>query len=119
MRPFMASGLLLLLAGCVSGRPAPVAVPSEVEVTLNCRVQSDGTVADCRLVRERPEGYGLGAEALAAAGNGLVRLEQVGGGRLSGYPVGSRADFVQRISIGTEAAARARRARSQGAAGQP
>lgn len=106
-----AAGLVLMgLTGCASAGDAAVA-PTDVEVTMNCRVQSGGALSACQVVRERPAGYGMAAEALASAAEGRARMQPVGGGPRGG--VGGRSDFSIRIAIDAAAAARFRRARTE------
>lgn len=106
-----ALGLALIgLTGCAATDDSAIA-PTDVEVTMSCRVQSDGGLADCRVTRERPGGYGMAAEALASAEEGRASLQPIGGGPRAG--VGSRSEFTMRIAIDAAAMARFRRARMQ------
>ncbi len=111
MRIAVAGLVLIGLAGCASSADDSLIVPTDVEVTMSCRVQSDGGLADCRLVRERPGGYGMGAAALAAAEEGRASVQPVGGGPRSG--TGGRDDFSMRLPIDAEAMARYRRIRTE------
>ena len=107
----VALGLGLIgAARCASTDGAGVA-PTDVEVTMNCRVMSDGGLAGCHVLRERPAGYGMAAEALASAEQGRARMQPVGGG--SRTATGTRSDFTMRIAIDAEAMTRFRRARTE------
>lgn len=105
-----ALGLALIgLTGCAATDESLIA-PTDVEVTMSCRVQSDGGLADCRVTRERPGGYGMAAEALASAAEGRASLQPVGGGPRTA--TAGRSDFTTRIAIDAAAVARFRRART-------
>lgn len=107
-----AVGLALMgLAGCATDDDSLIA-PTDVEVTMNCRVVSQGGLTDCQVIRERPGGYGMAAEALASAEQGRASVQPVGGGaRVSRE--GDRTEVSMRIPIDAAAAARFRRGRTE------
>ena len=40
---------------------------------LNCLAEADGSVSDCRVVSEQPEGYGFGEAAIEAMSQGKLK----------------------------------------------
>lgn len=60
---------------------------------LNCLVQPNGRVADCRLTGETPDGYGFGRAA-----QGLTRHFQISPRTVDGAPVGSRVNIAIRFA---------------------
>jgi len=100
------------LGACAPAASSALVVPTDVEVTMNCRIVAGGGLEDCRVVRERPGGYGMGAEALASAEQGRASVQPVGSDRrVSG--VGSRMTVSMRVAIDAAAMARARRGRPE------
>lgn len=99
-----ALGFALAVSGCATdGTPlgtAPDGSPiygksftptaRDGAVTLNCAVDENQRLVDCRIVREQPEGKGYGAMALAMVDKPEARL----GGNA---PAGSRVEFTMRI----------------------
>jgi protein TonB len=61
-------------------------------VRVNCQIQPNGNVADCRTVSEEPTGMGFGAAALAAA-----RRSRVSPGTVDGAAVGARVEWNYRF----------------------
>lgn len=59
---------------------------------LNCRSNADGTLSDCLLVSEFPEGYGFGAAALKMASVQLAPWSGPAGGRVATPVVFNPAD---------------------------
>ncbi len=100
----MALGLALAVSGCATEGTlvgtAPDGSPvysrsftptsGDGAVTLSCIVGADMGLVDCRVLREQPEGQGLGAIALATVGPDL-RMSN------ADVPVGSRVEFTVRI----------------------
>ncbi|MBU2168170.1 MAG: hypothetical protein KKF88_10060 [Alphaproteobacteria bacterium] len=100
----MALGLALGVGGCANEGTlvgtAPDGTPiygrsftptsRDGAVTLSCIVGADMGLVDCRVIREQPEGQGLGAIAMA-----MVRPDL----RMSNadVPVGARIEFTVRI----------------------
>ena len=106
-----ALGLALIgLTGCAATDDSTI-VPTDVEVTMSCRVQMDGGLADCRVMRERPGGYGMAAEALASAEEGRASLQPIGGGPRTAS--GSRQTFTMRVAIDAAAMTRFRRIQTE------
>ncbi len=60
---------------------------------LNCLVQPNGRVADCRLTGETPDGYGFGRAA-----QGLTRHFQISPRTVDGAAVGSRVNIAIRFT---------------------
>lgn len=60
------------------------------DVTLNCGVQGDRTLGDCRVLRESPEGYGFGRSAVEAAQRSTVTPDS---------PIGVRVQFTIRYRL--------------------
>ncbi len=60
---------------------------------LNCLVQPNGRVADCRLTGETPDGYGFGRAA-----QGLTRYFQISPRTVDGAAVGSRVNIAIRFT---------------------
>ena len=114
----LAAGLVLVgLTGCASTNDDAAIAPTDVEVTMNCRVADRGELADCRVTRERPGGYGMAAEALASAEQGRATTQPVSGSpraSTTGSRVtGSRIDVSMRIPIDAAAMARYRQVRTE------
>ena len=61
--------------------------------TLNCLVQPNGRVADCRLTNETPGNYGFGRAA-----EGLTRHFQISPRTVDGAAVGSRVNIAIRFT---------------------
>ncbi|MFC5345844.1 hypothetical protein ACETK8_16335 [Brevundimonas staleyi] len=106
MRMAVAGAVLIGLTGCASTDDAAL-TPTDVEVTMNCWVQSDGGLQDCRVTREKPGGYGMAEEALASAREGRASMQPVGGGRRPANT--GRQDFTMRMAIDAAAMTRYRR----------
>ena len=60
---------------------------------VNCLVQPNGRVADCRLTGETPDGYGFGRAA-----QGLTRHFQISPRTIDGAAVGSRVNIAIRFT---------------------
>lgn len=60
------------------------------EVVLNCGVQGDQTLGDCRVVDEAPGGYGFGRSAIEAAHRAKVTPDS---------PIGVRVQFTVRYRL--------------------
>lgn len=100
----MALGAALVVSGCATEGTligtAPDGTPiygrsfaptsRDGAVTLRCIVGADMGLVDCRVIREQPEGQGLGAIAMAMVRPSL-RMSN------SDVPVGSRVEFTVRI----------------------
>lgn len=100
----VALGLALGVSGCATeGTPVGTAsdgspiygrsfTPTSRDgaVTLRCIVGPDMGLLDCRVLREQPEGQGLGAIAMATLGPNLRTSN-------ADVPVGSRIEFTVRI----------------------
>jgi protein TonB len=61
-------------------------------VRVSCGLQPSGSLTDCRVVSEDPEGMGFGAAALAAA-----RRSRVTPGTVDGAAVGARVEWTVRF----------------------
>jgi hypothetical protein len=74
----MPAGMLAL--ALLSQDPSVVAVaPAEDNmalVTLNCALQPDGSLADCRIITETPADQGFGEEAIENSRRARVRLPE-------------------------------------------
>ncbi|RYF87680.1 MAG: TonB family protein [Caulobacteraceae bacterium] len=55
--------------------PATPDDPNEGRVVLNCAVQPDGNVRDCRIVEEAPAGFGFGQAAIRVAAQSRLSPE--------------------------------------------
>lgn len=76
-------------------RPSPEYPASALEVgggevVLNCGVQGDHTLGDCRVVNETPGGYGFGRSAIEAARRARVTPDS---------PIGVRVQFAVRYRL--------------------
>lgn len=60
------------------------------EVVLNCGVQGDQTLGDCRVLDEAPGGYGFGRSAIEAAQRAKVTPDS---------PIGVRVQFTVRYRL--------------------
>ena len=66
----------LLIAGCTSATLCPdgsTPIPRSAEVEVECSVNADTSVDDCRILKETPAGQGFGELALASARQAKLR----------------------------------------------
>ncbi|WGM31703.1 hypothetical protein [Brevundimonas sp. NIBR11] len=111
MRGFAVALTTMGLAGCASA-PDEAPAPTEVEVTMVCTVIERGGLSNCRVIREKPGGYGMAAEAILSAEQGRASVQPVGGGpRATG--VGDRTEVSMVIPLDAAAFARFRRIRTE------
>ncbi|QDH72409.1 energy transducer TonB [Brevundimonas sp. M20] len=68
--------------------------PGEGRVVLNCGVQQDGSVTDCRVESEEPAGQGFGPAALRVAAQTRLSEEQA---RRAG--IGARVRWTTRFRL--------------------
>lgn len=61
---------------------------------VNCAVQANGSLSDCRLVSEDPSGAGFGQAVLRAARSGRLSPRTV-----DGAAVGARVEFTTRFRL--------------------
>ena len=73
-------------------RAASRGVEGISSVRVSCGLQPSGSLTDCRVVSEDPEGMGFGAAALAAA-----RRSRVTPGTVDGAAVGARVEWTVRF----------------------
>jgi protein TonB len=73
-------------------RAAARGVEGVSSVRVSCGLQPSGSLTDCRVVSEDPEGMGFGAAALAAA-----RRSRVTPGTVDGAAVGARVEWTVRF----------------------
>jgi len=57
------------------------------EVRMRCAVQADGVLTKCKVLRERPKGYGFGEAALALSANFLMQPKTIDGRPVEGGSV--------------------------------
>lgn len=57
-------------------------IPGEARVVVNCAVQGDQTLGDCRIVEETPSGQGFGRSAIEGARKARVAGDQAIGQRV-------------------------------------
>ena len=63
-------------------------------MSLNCLVQPNGSMTDCRIESESPAGAGFGQAALSAARRGRVSPREV-----DGAATGARVTFTVRFRL--------------------
>jgi TonB family protein len=75
IRKLTSLGASLALLGCAT------TTGERGYARINCLAEADGSVSDCRVVSEHPEGYGFGQAAIEAVSRGRVNAKKAGASR--------------------------------------
>lgn len=86
---------ILALAVLAMAPPTDISgvVVNTPQVVADCLVAPDGTLGDCRIGSERPDGFGFGEAAVLVAGQVRLNLWSLDGRPTAGYRIRLPVDF--------------------------